>query len=92
MKAEASFAPNFVALRPALLRRTAGYACVKRASERLVIHQNSPRPKRAVRMGNTNLDSSGDRGGSEEPHPQAGTRTYLGYVEESDIATTKVYA
>jgi hypothetical protein len=29
----------------------------------------------------------GDRGGSEEP-----TKAYLGYVEESDAATTKVYA
>jgi len=27
--------------------------------------------------GNTNLHSSGDRGGSEEPHPQAGTRAYV---------------
>jgi hypothetical protein len=27
---------------------------------------------------NTNLHSCGDRGGSEEPHPQAGTRAYLG--------------
>src|SRR5208283_698702 len=26
----------------------------------------------------TDLNSSGDRGGSEEPHPQAGTRAYLG--------------
>ena len=33
----------------------------------------------------------GDRGGSEEPHPQAGTRAYYEYVEESDAATTKVY-
>jgi hypothetical protein len=33
----------------------------------------------------------GDRGGSEEPHPQAGTRAYYKYVEESDAATTKVY-
>jgi hypothetical protein len=41
---------------------------------------------------NTNLYSCGDRGGSEEPHPQAGTRAYYKYVEESDVATTKVYA
>jgi hypothetical protein len=47
----------------------------------------------------------GAPGGSEEPHPQAGTRAYLVYVEESDsaseaswkeasckdAATTKVY-
>jgi hypothetical protein len=31
-------------------------------------------------------------GGSEEPHPHAGTRAYYKYVEESDAATTKVYA
>jgi hypothetical protein len=48
----------------------------------------------SVCLGNTNLDSGGDRGGSEEP-----TQAYLGYVEESDAAiaqhpvrTTKVYA
>ena len=28
--------------------------------------------------GNTNLRSKLDRGGSEEPHPQAGTRAYSG--------------
>jgi hypothetical protein len=31
-------------------------------------------------------------GGSEESHPQAVTRAYYKYVEESDAATTKVYA
>ena len=34
----------------------------------------------------------GTPGGSEEPHPQAGTRAYYRYVEEGDAATTKVYA
>jgi len=34
----------------------------------------------------TNLHSCGDRGGSEEP-----TQAYYKYVEESDVATTKVY-
>ena len=40
----------------------------------------------------TSLGSSEDRGGSEEPHPRAGTRAYYKYVEESDAATTTVYA
>ena len=35
---------------------------------------------------NTDLHSSGDRGGSEEL-----TQAYREYVEESDAATTKVY-
>jgi hypothetical protein len=29
----------------------------------------------------------GTPGGSEEPHPQAGTRAYYEYVEESDADT-----
>jgi hypothetical protein len=29
-------------------------------------------------MSDTNLHSKVDRGGSEEPHPQAGTRAYFG--------------
>ena len=44
MRTEADFAPNFVALHPFSLRRTARYACVRHGSERLVIHQNPPRP------------------------------------------------
>ena len=52
----------------------------------------------AVKGYNIDLHSGEDRDGSGEPHPQAGTRAYWGYVEESDAAiaqhpirTTKVY-
>jgi hypothetical protein len=31
------------------------------------------------------------RAAARKPHPQAGTRAYYKYVEESDAATTKVY-
>ena len=40
----------------------------------------------SVSLGDTNLDSRVDRGGSEET-----TQAYYKYVEESDAATTKVY-
>ena len=41
--AGALFAPNVVALQPALLRRTARYACVAQASARLGVHLNPNR-------------------------------------------------